>query len=118
MHSIFFVRGPYERPLAGYGQRGQLCGPLYEEYIVTQFCRMEAQRLDWFRLHQDDISTGLLLATLPFYEHLYREPARFRAELYTGVMDAVDRGDVDVDRIGRRVILPGSFTYARPTRCT
>ena len=49
---------------------------------------MEAQNLDWLRRNQKTI----------------------RAELYKGLADAVQAGDVDAAQLGRRTILPASHT--------
>ncbi|KAL0345492.1 UNVERIFIED_CONTAM: hypothetical protein Sradi_4380500 [Sesamum radiatum] len=49
---------------------------------------IEAQKLRWIRFHQNDI----------------------RAELYEGLQDCLNAGEHDAGNIGRRIILPSSFT--------
>jgi hypothetical protein len=52
------------------------------------YCSIESQRMWWYRSNQHVL----------------------RAELYSGIADAVQQGDTDGSAIGRRVILPSSFT--------
>jgi Helitron helicase-like domain at N-terminus len=52
------------------------------------YCSLESQRL-WF------IKSNQTL---------------LRAELYGGLQDAINRGDTDSSKVGRRVILPATFT--------
>jgi hypothetical protein len=70
----------------------QLGKRLTHEYMVDQWAKIECQRLDFHKHNQSKI----------------------RAELYSGLADAVSRGDVDVGEraanVGRPVILPSSFT--------
>jgi hypothetical protein len=64
-----------------------LARKLLQEWTVDQYCKMEGGRLDWIRFHQSDI----------------------RADCYKGLFDAMQDGVTDGSRIGKRVILPGSF---------
>ena len=67
-------------------------GRLYQEWLVDQYCKIEAQRLLWVKLNQTAI----------------------RAELYQGLQDAVREGDVQegttAEMQGRNIVLPSSFT--------
>jgi len=60
---------------------------LFQEWLVLTWAAIEHCRLTWVRDHQRQI----------------------RAELYSGLMDAVHEG-VDASSIGRRVVLPSSIT--------
>jgi hypothetical protein len=62
-------------------------GRLFQEWLVDQYCRIEIQRLDYLRFNQKKI----------------------RAELYQGVVDAVEAGETTAGLIGRPFILPSSF---------
>jgi hypothetical protein len=62
-------------------------GRLTSEYIVDVYCTIEHGRLTFARIHQNVL----------------------RAHLYQGVQDVMTRDDGDVQRIGRRIILPPSF---------
>ena len=61
---------------------------LLHQYIVDAYTSIEQERLRWFRLNQKKI----------------------RADLYNNVQDAAMKGDTDAKSIGKRVILPASFT--------
>lgn len=63
-------------------------GRLFQQYIVDAFTCVEGDRLDYIRRKQSDL----------------------RSDLYGGIRDAVDRGDTDGSSIGKRIILPASFT--------
>lgn len=60
---------------------------LMHEYAVDCYAQVEGQRLLWLRLNQTKI----------------------RADLYSGVRDAVLRGDNDAAALGKRTVLPSSF---------
>ena len=62
-------------------------GFLFQEYIVDSWAASEHSRLEWFRHNQHVI----------------------RADLYCGVVDALREG-LDLSCVGRKVILPSSFT--------
>ena len=63
-------------------------GRLLQQYIVDMFAKIEQLRLNYCFYHQNDL----------------------RAELYQGLNDAVHAGDVDGVTVGRKIILPSSFT--------
>ena len=65
-----------------------LGGRLFQQFIVDAYSCIEESRLRWVRDNQEDL----------------------RRELYSGLMDAVPRGDSDPITVGKRVILPSSFT--------
>ncbi|GJW79427.1 DNA helicase [Tanacetum coccineum] len=56
--------------------------------MVTAFCAVEQNRIDWVREHQNDI----------------------RHDYLSGIYDAINRGDSDGSDCGGRLILPQSFT--------
>ena len=63
-------------------------GRLLQQYIVDAYVACETTALDWLRTHQQSI----------------------RADVYTGLTDALIRQDVNTGDLGRRFILPSSFT--------
>ncbi|GJU81562.1 DNA helicase, partial [Tanacetum coccineum] len=63
-------------------------GRLFQQYVVTAFCVVEQNRIDFIREHQNDI----------------------RNEYLSGIYDAINRGDNDGSDCGSRLILPQSFT--------
>ncbi|XP_010451099.1 PREDICTED: uncharacterized protein LOC104733194 [Camelina sativa] len=63
-------------------------GRLFHQYIVDAYTATEQERLRYIALNQK----------------------KLRADLYNNVYDAVERGETDAKRIGRRIILPSSFT--------
>ncbi|CAN7101255.1 unnamed protein product [Brassica rapa subsp. narinosa] len=63
-------------------------GRLFHQYIVDVYTATEQERLRFIRLNQKQL----------------------RAELYTNVCDALESGDTDARKVGRKVILPSSFT--------
>ncbi|GJW73349.1 DNA helicase, partial [Tanacetum coccineum] len=62
-------------------------GRLFQQYVVTAFCAIEQNRIDYVREHQNDI----------------------RNEYLSGIYDAINRGDNDGSDCGARLILPQSF---------
>ena len=62
-------------------------GFLLQEYIVDSWAAAEHSRLEWIRHNQHTI----------------------RAELYCGIVDTLREG-LDLSAVGRKVILPSSFT--------
>ena len=62
-------------------------GLLFHELLVHSWAAAEHSRLKWIRDHQHEL----------------------RAELYQGVVDALHEG-IDVASIGKKVVLPASFT--------
>jgi hypothetical protein len=63
-------------------------GRLFQQYVVDAFVACETTALDWFRKNQDKI----------------------RADVYSGLTDTLIRGDASASDLGRRFILPSSFT--------
>ncbi|CAK9292290.1 unnamed protein product [Gordionus sp. m RMFG-2023] len=61
---------------------------LFHKFIVDSYAKQETLRLNFIRNNQ----------------------SKLRAELYQGVHDAILEGDTNVDNLGRRIILPSSFT--------
>ncbi|XP_071699966.1 uncharacterized protein [Rutidosis leptorrhynchoides] len=64
------------------------CGRLFQQYVVTAYCSIEMDRLDYVRNHQQNI----------------------RNEYLTELYDAINRGDYFGSDVGSRTILPASFT--------
>lgn len=60
---------------------------LLQQYIVDNYVKLETQRLDFFRLQQQDI----------------------RKEFLQGVVDAMAAGETEGSGVGQRVVLPSSF---------
>jgi hypothetical protein len=71
---------PYDNCMVTHG------GRLFQEWCVDQYCKVEAQRLLWVKLNQQQL----------------------RVDLYQGVADALQQDNLA--DIGRMVILPSSFT--------
>ncbi|GJZ75865.1 retrotransposon protein, putative, ty1-copia subclass [Tanacetum coccineum] len=69
-----------------YGQDGY--SKELKMYVVTAFCAIEHNRIDYVREHQNDI----------------------RNEYLSGIYDAINQGDNDGSDCGSRLILPQSFT--------
>lgn len=65
-----------------YGRR------LFQQFLVDGYSMVESQRLQWVKHHQLEL----------------------RAELYKGLSDAVLQGDLNPTTVGRRIVLPSSFT--------
>ncbi|KAL2453822.1 Helitron helicase-like domain containing protein [Abeliophyllum distichum] len=63
-------------------------GRLFQQYVVDMYVKIETSRLDYFRQHQNEI----------------------RAELYQGIVDSVEIGEHRGCNVGRKIILPSSFT--------
>lgn len=66
-------------------------GRLFQQYVVDMYVKVEGLRLTFIRHNQDQL----------------------RVELYQGIADAINAGDGEVSTgadIGRRLILPSSFT--------
>ncbi|MCH79880.1 ATP-dependent DNA helicase PIF1 [Trifolium medium] len=61
---------------------------LFQQFVVDCYTMIEAQRLSFIRENQD----------------------KFRCDVLSGLQEAVDRGDVDASIVGKRIILPDSFT--------
>jgi hypothetical protein len=66
-----------------------ICGDrLFQQYIVDAFASIEENRLRF----------------------IVKNNKNLRSEVYKGIEDALHKGDVDGNSIGKRVILPASFT--------
>uniref|UniRef100_A0A803P9K7 DNA helicase n=1 Tax=Cannabis sativa TaxID=3483 RepID=A0A803P9K7_CANSA len=61
-------------------------GRLLQQYIVDCYMAIEEERFGWIRNNQRQL----------------------RLELYSGLMDAVRRGDSDCSKVGKAIILPSS----------
>ena len=59
-----------------------------QELILDWYVRVEALNLEWSRKNQKTI----------------------RAELYGGLADALQAGDTDASQLGKRTVLPATFT--------
>jgi hypothetical protein len=79
-------------------------GRLFQQFVVDQWAKEEQQRLRYVFTHQNEL----------------------RAECYRGVRDAVfaldegisgDNSNIRFDQIGKRVILPASFTGSPRYMC-
>nr|XP_043618055.1 uncharacterized protein LOC122589793 [Erigeron canadensis] len=63
-------------------------GRLYQQYLVDSYTAVEEEQLRYTRNHQ----------------------AELRVDLYNNVCDAVTKGDTRADAVGKRIVLPTSFT--------
>ncbi|GKD31955.1 helicase [Tanacetum coccineum] len=63
-------------------------GRLFQQYLIDAFIAIEEQRLRWTRNNQDTL----------------------RVDLYHNVVDAITRGDTNAACLGKRIVLPISFT--------
>ncbi|XP_065314556.1 uncharacterized protein LOC135923630 [Gordionus sp. m RMFG-2023] len=61
---------------------------LFHQFIVDSYAKQETLRLNFIRNNQ----------------------SKLRAVLYQGIHDAILEGDTNADNLGRRIILPSSFT--------
>ncbi|XP_075650013.1 uncharacterized protein LOC142620542 [Castanea sativa] len=61
---------------------------LFQQFIVDAYTSIEEERLQWVRCNQKNL----------------------RPELYYGLKDVVLRGDMDPITVGKRIVLPSSFT--------
>ena len=61
---------------------------LFQQYLVDVWAICDQKKLDWIKTHQSNI----------------------RADLYKGVQDALISEDVDATSLGKRFILPSSYT--------
>jgi hypothetical protein len=63
-------------------------GRLFQQYVVDAWASCDANKLDWLRNNQNNI----------------------RADVYNGLADNLRRDNVDAATLGRRFILPSSYT--------
>ena len=61
---------------------------LFQQFLVDAYTCIEEERLRWVRLNQTQL----------------------RSELYKGLKDVVLRGDTTPSSVGKRIVLPSSFT--------
>nr|GEW41475.1 hypothetical protein [Tanacetum cinerariifolium] len=66
----------------------KILGRLFQQYLVDAYTAVEEQRLKWTRNNQDTL----------------------RVDLYHNLCDAVTRGDTSAVGLGKRIILPRTFT--------
>nr|XP_043633210.1 uncharacterized protein LOC122604381 [Erigeron canadensis] len=64
-----------------------LGGRLYQQYVVDVYIKIETTRLNFHEYNQDKI----------------------RVDLYQGIVDCVNAGEVNLSRIRRRIVLPATF---------
>ncbi|KAG5537863.1 hypothetical protein RHGRI_025085 [Rhododendron griersonianum] len=60
---------------------------LLQQFTVDMYVKIETSRLDYFRNRQEEI----------------------RADLYQGIVDSIGHGESDPSKIGKRIVLPGTF---------
>ena len=77
----------HPRPVAVESDHYFRASLLFQEFVVNMWAAAEHSRLSWIQHNQDTL----------------------RADLYKGVIDALQEG-LDVTSIGRKVILPATFT--------
>lgn len=65
-----------------YGKR------LFQQLLVDAYSMIDAQRLKWVKHHQKEL----------------------RADMYKGLSDALLRGDLNPSAVGKRIVLPSTFT--------
>uniref|UniRef100_A0A803NJP1 ATP-dependent DNA helicase n=1 Tax=Cannabis sativa TaxID=3483 RepID=A0A803NJP1_CANSA len=64
-------------------------GRLLQQYIVDSYMAIEEERFHYVRKYQN----------------------KLRTHLYSGLMDAIHRGDSDCTKVGKSIILPSSHTW-------
>ncbi|XP_074314080.1 uncharacterized protein LOC141649285 [Silene latifolia] len=62
-------------------------GRLFQQFIVDMYVKIENTRLDILRLNQEAI----------------------RADLYQGILDTLELGEISACNVGKRIVLPPSF---------
>jgi hypothetical protein len=60
---------------------------LFQQYIINAWALYNQNKLDWIRSHQSNL----------------------HADLYNGITDAISRGDINANSIGRHIILPSNY---------
>ena len=65
-----------------------MCGSLFHQYLEDMFAKVKQQRLNYIKCNQQKI----------------------RVDLYSGLAYAISAGDCNPRDVGRKVILPSSFT--------
>ncbi|CAH9146259.1 unnamed protein product [Cuscuta epithymum] len=61
---------------------------LFQQFLVDGYTMIESSRLRYIRQHQKEL----------------------RSDLYSGLADAVGRGETNASRVGQLIVLPNSFT--------
>ena len=61
---------------------------LLQQFIVDGYCMVETERLQYYRNHQKEL----------------------RVDLYSGLSNAHSMGETNPSALGKRVVLPSSFT--------
>lgn len=87
-HSVAESNGTWEVPQGQYFNPLFHAQALFEQYLVDSFAACQEKTLLWIRNNQD----------------------KLRADVYSGLADSLHAGDTDARQIGKRVILPSSFT--------
>ncbi|XP_015168678.1 uncharacterized protein [Solanum tuberosum] len=64
-----------------------LCGRLLLQFVVDIYIKIETTRLEYYRFEQSN----------------------YRREILQGIVDSVSDGECRGDKVGQRVLLPGSF---------
>lgn len=64
-----------------------LFGPLFHQFIVDMYAKIEQDNLTW----------------------VYTNQTKLKAERYRGLLDALAENDTDLRTLGRRVVLPSTF---------
>ncbi|KAL8265685.1 hypothetical protein R6Q59_003029, partial [Mikania micrantha] len=62
-------------------------GRLLQQFVVDIYMKLETSRLQFCEQNQ----------------------AKIRADLYQGIVDCVNAGEVNANRVGHRIVLPASF---------
>ena len=70
-----------------------LSGRLFHQYIIDMCAKIKQQRLNYIRTNQE----------------------KTRVDLYSGLADAVGKGDTNATDLGQTVILPSSYTNCSET---
>uniref|UniRef100_A0A0A9B5H4 Helitron helicase-like domain-containing protein n=1 Tax=Arundo donax TaxID=35708 RepID=A0A0A9B5H4_ARUDO len=65
-----------------------MSGRLSLQFWVDVFTCIEQSRLNWIRHNQ----------------------GKLRTELYSGLQDAIERGDTRTEQVGKRIVVPSTFT--------
>ncbi|XP_074323749.1 uncharacterized protein LOC141660661 [Apium graveolens] len=73
------------------GLTPHLGGRLWQQYVVDAFTVIEQYRLDWIRGHHTTI----------------------RTDMYHNIRDALSKGDINPENVGKAIILPASFTGSK-----
>ncbi|OMP07327.1 DNA helicase PIF1, ATP-dependent [Corchorus olitorius] len=103
---IEYVESPVKRSL----QRGFVTMREYYSYIIQQRDPERSTLIRGGRLFQQflvDAYCAVAQAKLEFIKHNQK---KIMAEMYREVSDAMNEGDTDGGSIGKRIVLPASFT--------